>query len=204
MALPDQEIELVEAGVSVIRLYAGESDFDTLTIIAEAGINAIREGHTRSTSSAGTMQIRTLIYKKLKGKFHPLRCKTNENDISYATDDIAISNGAKKSTLQAVLAIYFPRDEVEKAEVEIRVDVLLRKGYESWSMNRVGKCGQNHRLDAFSTWAILVYLERMNNERLYVTGHCYGGGFPYRNPQRGMTILDNVGASSVPVALRWQ
>ena len=36
-----------------------------------------------------------------------------ENDISCATDDIAVSNGAKKSTLQAVFAIYFPRDEVE-------------------------------------------------------------------------------------------
>ena len=35
MALPDQDIELVQAGVPVIRLYDGESDFDTLTIIAE-------------------------------------------------------------------------------------------------------------------------------------------------------------------------
>lgn len=37
MALPDQEIEHVEVGVPVIRLYAVESDFDTLNIIAEAG-----------------------------------------------------------------------------------------------------------------------------------------------------------------------
>lgn len=46
-------------------------------------------------------------------------------------------------------------------------------------MNRVGKCGQNNRLDAFLSLAILVYFVRMNNERLYVTGHCYAGGFPY-------------------------
>ena len=47
-------------------------------------------------------------------------------------------------------------------------------------MNRVGKCGQNHRLDAFLSLAILVYFVRMNNERLYVMGHCYGGGLPYQ------------------------
>ncbi|PWA92162.1 bifunctional aspartate aminotransferase and glutamate/aspartate-prephenate aminotransferase [Artemisia annua] len=41
MALPDQEIELVEAGVPVIQLYAGESDFDTLTIIAEVAESTI-------------------------------------------------------------------------------------------------------------------------------------------------------------------
>ena len=41
MALTDQEIELVEAGVMVIRLYAGESDFDTRTIIAEVSESTI-------------------------------------------------------------------------------------------------------------------------------------------------------------------
>ncbi|CAI0554535.1 unnamed protein product [Linum tenue] len=43
VAITDQATALAEAGVPVIRLAAGEPDFDTPAVIAEAGINAIRE-----------------------------------------------------------------------------------------------------------------------------------------------------------------
>ena len=36
---------LVQAGVPVIWLAAREPDFDTPTVVAEDGINAIREGY---------------------------------------------------------------------------------------------------------------------------------------------------------------
>jgi hypothetical protein len=38
----------------VIGLAAGEPDFDTPAPIVEAGVRAIREGHTRYTPNAGT------------------------------------------------------------------------------------------------------------------------------------------------------
>ncbi|XP_057540052.1 bifunctional aspartate aminotransferase and glutamate/aspartate-prephenate aminotransferase [Amaranthus tricolor] len=102
VAITDQATSLVQAGVPVIRLAAGEPDFDTPSVIAEAGINAIREGHTRYTPNAGTLELRTAICRKLK----------EENGISYSPDQILVSNGAKQSILQAVLAVCSPGDEV--------------------------------------------------------------------------------------------
>ncbi|KAL8150580.1 hypothetical protein V2J09_020388 [Rumex salicifolius] len=102
VAITDQANALVQAGVPVIRLAAGEPDFDTPAAITEAGINAIREGYTRYTPNAGTMELRKAICHKLK----------EENGITYAPDQIVVSNGAKQSIMQAVLAVCSPGDEV--------------------------------------------------------------------------------------------
>jgi len=95
LAILDQATDLLKAGVPVIMLAAGEPDFDTPSVIAEvkcfgclnylinirpselilvsftfvskAGINAIREGYTKYTSNAGTLELRTAICQKLKG-----------------------------------------------------------------------------------------------------------------------------------------
>ncbi|CAK8578832.1 unnamed protein product [Lathyrus sativus] len=102
VAITDQATALVQAGVPVIRLAAGEPDFDTPAVIAEAGINAIREGQTRYTPNAGTLELRQAICHKLK----------EENGLSYTPDQVVISNGAKQSITQAVLAVCSPGDEV--------------------------------------------------------------------------------------------
>lgn len=41
--------------------------FTKLVSLIQAGINAIREGHTRYTPNAGTMELRSAICHKLKG-----------------------------------------------------------------------------------------------------------------------------------------
>lgn len=102
VAITDQATALAQAGVPVIRLAAGEPDFDTPAVIAQAGINAIREGYTRYTPNAGTIELRSAICNKLK----------EENGILYTPDQILVSNGAKQSILQAVLAVCSPGDEV--------------------------------------------------------------------------------------------
>ncbi|RVW65432.1 Bifunctional aspartate aminotransferase and glutamate/aspartate-prephenate aminotransferase [Vitis vinifera] len=102
IAVTDLATALVQAGVPVIRLAAGEPDFDTPTVVAEAGINAIREGYTRYTPNAGTLELRTAICHKLK----------EENGLTYTPDQILVSNGAKQSVLQAVLAVCSPGDEL--------------------------------------------------------------------------------------------
>ncbi|XP_022942855.1 bifunctional aspartate aminotransferase and glutamate/aspartate-prephenate aminotransferase isoform X2 [Cucurbita moschata] len=102
VAITDQATALVQAGVPVIRLAAGEPDFDTPAPIVEAGINAIRDGYTRYTPNAGTLEVRQAICHKLK----------EENGISYTPDQILVSNGAKQSILQAVVAVCSPGDEV--------------------------------------------------------------------------------------------
>nr|CAD1838702.1 unnamed protein product [Ananas comosus var. bracteatus] len=86
----------------VIRLAAGEPDFDTPAAIAEAGISAIRQGYTRYTPNAGTLELRKAICHKLR----------EENGLSYTPDQILVSNGAKQSCMQAVLAVCSPGDEV--------------------------------------------------------------------------------------------
>ncbi|TVU36347.1 hypothetical protein EJB05_18279, partial [Eragrostis curvula] len=93
MAITDQATALRQAGVPVIGLAAGEPDFDTPPAIAEAGINAIREGHTRYTPNAGMLELRKAICTKLQ----------EENGISYSPDQVLVSNGAKQCITQAVL-----------------------------------------------------------------------------------------------------
>nr|XP_051207984.1 bifunctional aspartate aminotransferase and glutamate/aspartate-prephenate aminotransferase isoform X3 [Lolium perenne] len=102
MAITDQASALRQAGVPVIGLAAGEPDFDTPAAIAEAGMNAIRDGSTRYTPNAGTMELRKAICNKLQ----------EENGLSYSPDQVLVSNGAKQCITQAVLAVCSPGDEV--------------------------------------------------------------------------------------------
>ncbi|CAO2172222.1 unnamed protein product [Urochloa humidicola] len=102
MAITDQATALRQAGVPVIGLAAGEPDFDTPPAIAEAGMNAIRDGYTRYTPNAGTLELRKAICTKLQ----------EENGISYSPDQVLVSNGAKQCITQAVLAVCSPGDEV--------------------------------------------------------------------------------------------
>ncbi|PON72558.1 L-threonine-O-3-phosphate decarboxylase [Trema orientale] len=102
VAISDLATALAQSGIPVIKLAAGEPDFDTPAAIAEAGINAIREGYTRYTPNAGSLEVREAICHKLK----------EENGISYTPDQILVSNGAKQSIVQAVLAVCSPGDEV--------------------------------------------------------------------------------------------
>lgn len=102
VAITDQATALVQAGVPVIRLAAGEPDFDTPTVVAEAGINAIREGFTRYTPNQGTFELRQAICRKL----------IEENGVNYTPEQILVSNGAKQSVLQALIAVCSPGDEV--------------------------------------------------------------------------------------------
>ncbi|EPS71875.1 prephenate aminotransferase, partial [Genlisea aurea] len=101
VAITDQATALAQAGVPVIRLAAGEPDFDTPPQIAQAGVNAIQEGYTRYTPNSGTLELRTAISHKLK----------EENGLSYTPDEILVSNGAKQSIVQAVLAVCSSGDE---------------------------------------------------------------------------------------------
>ncbi|XP_021771874.1 bifunctional aspartate aminotransferase and glutamate/aspartate-prephenate aminotransferase-like [Chenopodium quinoa] len=101
-AIAEQATALVQAGVPVISLSTGEPDFNTPSLIAQAGIRAIEENNTRYTPIAGTVELRKAICHKLK----------EENGISYNLDEILVSFGAKQSIFQAVFAVCSPGDEV--------------------------------------------------------------------------------------------
>ncbi|GBG00261.1 aspartate aminotransferase, partial [Raphidocelis subcapitata] len=102
MALTDMARAMREGGVDVIGLAAGEPDFDTPAAIVEAGVAALRGGDTRYTPNTGTSALRAAIVKKLK----------DENGLDYKASEVVVSNGAKQSIWQAVLATVSPGDEV--------------------------------------------------------------------------------------------
>lgn len=102
MALTDMARSMREAGADVIGLAAGEPDFDTPDDIVEAGVDALRDGFTRYTPNTGTSNLRKAICKKLQ----------EDNGLTYSPEEIVVSNGAKQSIWQAVLATCSPGDEV--------------------------------------------------------------------------------------------
>ena len=89
-------------GKDVISFSVVEPDFDTPDHIKKAAIDAINEGFTKYTPAAGTVELRKAVAKKLK----------EDNGLDYDYTQIVISNGAKHSLVNALMAIVNPGDEV--------------------------------------------------------------------------------------------
>lgn len=102
MALTDLARSMKESGLPVIGLAAGEPDFDTPDAIVQAGCDAIRGGFTRYSPNTGTASLRAAVCDKLE----------RENGVAYAPNEIVLSNGAKQSVAQGVIATCGPGDEV--------------------------------------------------------------------------------------------
>ena len=102
MVISAEAKKLKTEGVDVINLSMGEPDFHTPNNIKEAGKTGIDENHTRYTINSGTVELRTAIQAKLK----------RENHLEYKLNEIIVSNGAKQSCYNAILATVNPGDEV--------------------------------------------------------------------------------------------
>ncbi|KAG6555597.1 hypothetical protein Mapa_002832 [Marchantia paleacea] len=101
MFVADKATAMKESGIDVIKLAAGEPDFRTPQAVVEAGVWAAQNNLTRYTPNAGTMELRKAICHKLQ----------EENGLTYKPDEILVSNGAKQSIAQAVMAVCSPGDE---------------------------------------------------------------------------------------------
>lgn len=94
---------LKEQGVDVIDLSVGEPDFATPNHIKEAGRKAIDENFTKYTANEGILPLRKAIARHLE----------EEYGLSYkAAGEIMVSNGAKHSIYNAMMAIVNEGDEV--------------------------------------------------------------------------------------------
>ncbi len=91
-----------DSGIDVISFGAGEPDFNTPKNIEEAGIEAIKKGITRYTPASGTLELKNAICEKLK----------RDCNLEYGPKNILVSNGAKHSIHNALMAILNPGDEV--------------------------------------------------------------------------------------------
>lgn len=95
--------ELRRQGRDIIAMSAGEPDLDTPEHIKEAGIRAIRDGHTKYTAPAsGLIELKEAIAHKLH----------RENDLSYDPTQIVVTCGAKQVIFDAIVALIEPGDEV--------------------------------------------------------------------------------------------
>lgn len=102
LAITNKAKELKDAGKDIIGLGAGEPDFDTPEYIRQAGIDAINNGFTRYTAVDGTPELKQAIIAKFK----------NDNDISYAANEILVSCGGKQSFFNLAQAFINAGDEV--------------------------------------------------------------------------------------------
>src|SRR5207249_3199802 len=89
-------------GIDVCGFGAGEPDFDTPEHIKAAAIEALQAGFTKYTPSAGIPELRAAIAEKLAG----------DNGLTYRPGQVVVSNGAKHSCYNAILATCQPGDEV--------------------------------------------------------------------------------------------
>lgn len=94
--------EMKAKGIDVISFGAGEPDFNTPENIRKEGIRAIEEGLTNYTPASGITELKEAVCAKFK----------RDNNLEYSPENIVISNGAKHSIFNALLAILNPGDEV--------------------------------------------------------------------------------------------
>src|ERR1700741_3954964 len=66
LAVTARAARLKAEGKDIIGLGAGEPDFDTPVHIADAGVAAIRGGHTRYTNVDGTIELKDAIIAKFR------------------------------------------------------------------------------------------------------------------------------------------
>jgi len=89
-------------GIDVISFGAGEPDFNTPENIRKEGVRAIEEGLTKYTPASGINELKEAVCKKFK----------RDNNLEYSIENIVISNGAKHSIYNALMAILNPEEEV--------------------------------------------------------------------------------------------
>jgi len=91
------------AGEDVIDLGAGEPDFPTPPIPADAGVRAIREGKTHYPANEGILELRAAAAKHLS---------LLSGGRPVNADNIVVSNGSKQSLFNVCFSVFGPGDVV--------------------------------------------------------------------------------------------
>ncbi len=102
LAMGAEARRLKAKGVEVLDFALGEPDFDTPANIQEAAFKAIRTGQTHYTPPAGIPELRQAV----AGLY------TRQHGLPTEADQVVISNGAKHSIHNALMAVCGPGDEV--------------------------------------------------------------------------------------------
>lgn len=102
LAIDAKAKQMKAFGIKVISFGVGEPDFNTPDNINEAAIEAIKAGETRYTPAGGTLKLKQAIVDKFQ----------RENGLTYQTNQIVVSVGAKHCLYNAFQVLCQPGDEV--------------------------------------------------------------------------------------------
>ncbi len=102
LAVTNRAKEMKAKGEQVFGLAGGEPDKDTPENIKQAAIQALQNGATKYTPSAGLPELRQAISEKLK----------RDNGLDYTPDQICVCSGAKPAVYSALRAVISEGDEV--------------------------------------------------------------------------------------------
>jgi aspartate aminotransferase len=102
LAMSQKSSEMKAQGIDVINMSVGEPDFNTPDHIKQAAKLAIEENYSRYSPVPGYPDLRQAIARKLE----------RENQLSYTPSEILVSNGAKQSVCNTVMALVNPGEEV--------------------------------------------------------------------------------------------
>jgi aspartate aminotransferase len=102
LAMSQKSSEMKAQGIDVINMSVGEPDFNTPDAIKEAAKKAIDDNYSRYSPVPGYPDLRKAIVAKLK----------NENQLDYTVNEILVSNGAKQSVCNTVMALVNEGEEV--------------------------------------------------------------------------------------------
>jgi len=102
LAMSQKSSEMKAQGIDVINLSVGEPDFNTPDAIKEAAKQAVDDNFSKYSPVPGYPELRKAIVNKLK----------RENQLDYSVGEILVSNGAKQSVCNTVMALVNPGEEV--------------------------------------------------------------------------------------------
>lgn len=102
LAMSQKSSEMKAQGIDVINMSVGEPDFNTPDHIKAAAKKAVDDNFSRYSPVPGYIDLREAIVAKLK----------RENNLDYTTSEILVSNGAKQSVCNTLMALVNDGDEV--------------------------------------------------------------------------------------------
>lgn len=102
LAMSQKSSEMKAQGIDVINMSVGEPDFNTPDHIKAAAKKAVDDNYSRYSPVPGYADLREAIVAKLK----------RENSLDYTMAEVLVSNGAKQSVCNTLMALVNDGDEV--------------------------------------------------------------------------------------------
>jgi aspartate aminotransferase len=102
VAMGQRAMALRAQGVALLDFSVGEPDQTTPRAVAHVAAQAVTEGHTRYTPSAGIPELRAAVAERYRADF----------GVSFEPHEVVITNGGKHALYSACQCLLDPGDEV--------------------------------------------------------------------------------------------